>query len=175
VEISGIGTFDRDEYGLLVSEPRPIGAFGSKAMRFELDGYEGDAHPEDFVRAVQNILAATDRLLLDATDFVHQYCLDELADWGDDAPSIEMQRPADVWEYVDLGSVLILSRDHGRGRDVFASLECECAWEPEHGLQLVFRNGSEISKVGPFDGHVSNASAYDDDTLEGVVYKRLAD
>jgi hypothetical protein len=77
--------------------------------------------------------------------------------------------------YVDLGTELCVSRDHGAGRDVFVSLECNCAWEVEHGLQLVFRNGREISNVGPFDGHVSNESAYANERLKGVVYKRLGE
>jgi len=53
------------------------------------------------------------------------------------------------------------------------SLECNCTWEIEHSLQLVFRNGNEISKVGPFDGHVSDESAYADERVRGVVYKRI--
>ncbi|WP_424556342.1 DUF6985 domain-containing protein [Streptacidiphilus pinicola] len=39
-------------------------------------------------------------------------------------------------------------------------LECECAWEPEHGLQIVFRRGCSVSKVGPFDSHLTNVSAF---------------
>lgn len=56
-----------------------------------------------------------------------------------------VERPEDVWKHV--------------------SLACHCAWEVEHGLQLVFTHGSAISKVGPFD----------DETLRGVVYVRIAD
>jgi hypothetical protein len=29
--------------------------------------------------------------------------------------------------------------------------------------------------VGPFDGHVSNASAFDDPALDGVIYKSFVD
>jgi len=124
---------------------------------------------------MRSVLGATRRLLLDATPYVHQYCLEMLALWGDEAPQLAIERPEDVWQHVDLGGVLAVSRDYGSGRDVFVSLECNCAWEVEHGLQLVFKNGREISKVGPFDGHVSNASAYDDETLDGVIYKAVAD
>jgi len=173
MKVPDIGAFERDKYGVLVSEPRPVAALAGKQCRFALDGYDGDPHPEDFLQAVRNVLAASERLLLDATSHVHQYCRDMLTSWGDGAPNLPMQRPDDVWQHVNLGSVLVVSRDHGPGRDVFVSLECNCAWEIEHGLQLVFRNGCEVSKVGPYDGHVSNASAYDDDRLNGVVYKRL--
>lgn len=53
---------------------------------------------------------------------------------------------------------------------VTASAECECSWEPEHGLQLVFRGGRTISKVGPFDGHLTNTSAFGREDLAGIVY-----
>lgn len=72
-----------------------------------------------------------------------------------------------VWEYVSLGREFHADRD-GDGR-VYISVECECAWEPEHGLQLVFDSGT-ITKVGPFDGHLTNASAFGRADLEGVVY-----
>ena len=172
--VPGIGIFERDRFGALVSEALPVVALGGKRCSFELEGYEGDPHPDDFLQAVRNVLGASQRLLLDATPYVHQYCVEMLDLWGDEAPELVIQRPEDVWQHVDLGSAFVVSRDFGPGRDVFVSLECNCAWEAEHGLQLVFKNGREISKVGPFDGHVSNASAYADTTLEDVIYKAVA-
>lgn len=45
------------------------------------------------------------------------------------------------------------------------------SWEPEHGLQLVFENGLTVCKVGPYDGHNTNAHAYADASLLNVVFK----
>ena len=53
---------------------------------------------------------------------------------------------------------------------MYISLECECEWEIEHGLQIVFKDGLRINKVGSFDDHVTNADAYGDPRLEDVVY-----
>ncbi|MGC7101877.1 hypothetical protein ACPZ19_45000 [Amycolatopsis lurida] len=36
-------------------------------------------------------------------------------------------------------------------------------------LQLVFRDGRDVTKVGPYDGHLTNSAAYADDELDGVV------
>jgi len=52
----------------------------------------------------------------------------------------------------------------GPGEPVYVSVECECSWEPEHGLQLVFRGGARVTKVGPYDGHLTN--------VPDVVYVR---
>lgn len=46
-----------------------------------------------------------------------------------------------------------------------------CDWETEHGLQIVFKQGLKINKLGPFDGHLTNSDAYADKKLENVVYR----
>jgi hypothetical protein len=65
----------------------------------------------------------------------------------------------------------MVSRRAYGDKGVYVSIECNCDWEPEHGLQIVLKNGSEVTKVGPYDGHLTNSDAYADSTLEGVVYK----
>jgi hypothetical protein len=72
---------------------------------------------------------------------------------------------------VRLGSQPVISRRSYRDKGIYVSLECGCDWEEEHGMQLVFKNGLQVVKVGPFDGHLTNADAYADDSLENVVYK----
>jgi hypothetical protein len=55
----------------------------------------------------------------------------------------------------------------------YVSLESGCDWEPEHGIQLVFRNGRQVTKLGPFDGHLTNAAASGDAGLLDVIYRRI--
>lgn len=52
-------------------------------------------------------------------------------------------------------------------------IECKCAWEREHGLNIGFKEGRVVSKVGPYDGHLTNASAFRRDDLHDVVYVSL--
>ena len=52
----------------------------------------------------------------------------------------------------------------------YVVVEANCDWEEEHGLMLVWKDGKRLTKVGGYDGHLSNVWAYDDDTLENVVY-----
>lgn len=56
-------------------------------------------------------------------------------------------------------------------RGIYISLECGCNWEPEHGLQIVFKHGRTINKIGPYDSHLTNSDAYADPKLEDVVYR----
>jgi hypothetical protein len=89
------------------------------------------------------------------------------SDVGDEEGFPSICDPADVWQHIVFGEVTV-GRD---GAAVFVSVESECSWDPEHGLQIVFRAGRAVTKVGPFDGHYTNASAEGRD-LDGIVYHR---
>jgi hypothetical protein len=60
------------------------------------------------------------------------------------------------------------------GPEVLAAAEPyvvqNCDWEVEHGMQLVLRDGRTVSKVSPYDGHLTNADAFADPKLVGVIY-----
>ena len=89
--------------------------------------------------------------------------------YGDNFKPIKS--PGGVWAHVRLGSEPTVSRRSYGDKGIYISLECGCDWEKEHGMQIVFKNGLKVNKVGPFDGHLTNADAYDDDSLENVVYR----
>jgi hypothetical protein len=55
----------------------------------------------------------------------------------------------------------------------YLSIECNCDWEVEPGMQLVLRDGWTVSKVSPYDGHLTNADAFANPKLRGVVYVRM--
>ncbi|SCY91679.1 hypothetical protein SAMN03159288_05217 [Rhizobium sp. NFACC06-2] len=78
--------------------------------------------------------------------------------------------PVEIWRHVTPGPVVV---ENGRGEDEnrYVVMEAECAWNSERGLMLVWRNGTILSKVGGYNGHVTNANAYRDETLKDVVYK----
>jgi hypothetical protein len=56
-------------------------------------------------------------------------------------------------------------------KGIYVSVECGCDWEVEHGLQLVFKNGLKVNKLGGYDGHLTNSDAFADESLEDVVYR----
>lgn len=55
-------------------------------------------------------------------------------------------------------------------KGIYVSLECSCDWEPEHGLQIVFKDGKRVNKISSYDGHLTNSDAYADDDLEDVIF-----
>jgi hypothetical protein len=72
---------------------------------------------------------------------------------------------------VKLGGRPVASRRSYGDKAVYISLECDCDWEVEHGLQIVFKEGRAVTKVGPYNGHLTNSDAYDDERFEKTIYR----
>jgi hypothetical protein len=170
IAIDGIGTFELDDYGEAVGKNCiNVPALGVDC-RFLLEGYKDDLAPSDFRDAILRFIAMTPQVLMDARVHVYAYYTDiKNSGWGDppDIPGV-----AAVWDFVSFGTEAIVSRRGSGDNRIYISLECGCAWEQEHGLQIVFREGDAITKVGQFDGHVSNADAFADPSLENTIYAR---
>lgn len=138
---------------------------------FVLEDYAADAAQADFGAAIAAFLRI-DQAVLDAAaaDVFAYYRRMHALHAQHGLPSPRIDGPAQVWQHVQFGSEAYASRY--RDGHIRISLECNCDWEQEHGLQLVFTHEGRICKVGPFDGHLSHADAYADPSLETVVYPR---
>ncbi len=110
-----------------------------------------------------------------ATAAVVEYCEDCNLDWEpDDEEYVHLERPDDVWAHVSIGYELLVRRRVRGDGAIHVQLGCGCTWDPEHGLQLVFREGRSICTVGPNNGHLTHADAYGDARLEGVLFRGRA-
>jgi hypothetical protein len=168
---TGPFTYDaeRDEHR---SSPLAIPLLNRMDAEIVIVGYLDDPSPAEFGDAIHNLLRCDPSTLLNASDDLFCYYTDikSMVD-DDDVPNIS--RPDDAWACVRLGrDVYVERRSHGDKR-VYATIECGCDWEEEHGLQLVLRDGLSVCKLGPYDGHLTNADAYGDPSLESVVYRSI--
>ncbi len=152
----------------------PIRALGGRVCDIELDeDCVQDPHQEDINGAIENFIALEPSALTDVEQDVFRYYLDCKDDFEPGDPQrVVIESPKDVWEHIQFGSTARVTR--GRDGSVYLSLGCNCDWEQEHGLQIVFKEGRRVNKVGAFDGHVTNSSAYDDPSLENVIYRPRA-
>ena len=175
MRIPGLGELtEDDDLEWFVSGPVPVPVLGDAACRFIVEGREDDEAPEDFDAAIAAFLALDPSVLAEAAPHVYAYyrdIMDDVLAEGDDEWYVAIDGPHAVFDHVRLGDEPHVTRDAHGDRRVYVSVECGCDWEPEHGLQLVFQDGRTVSKVGPYNGHVTNANAYDDDNLIGVVYR----
>lgn len=166
--IDGIGTFEPDGQGWCEGRQHIyVPALGLE-RRFVLEAYEDDENPDEFYDEIRNFIAMDRRVLDDAQEHVFAfYSQIKESGWGEPP---EIGSAGDVWTFVRFGTEPFVSRRTNGDKKVYVSLECGCAWEQEHGLQMVFREGNFINKIGPFDGHLSNADAFDSPSRENTVF-----
>ena len=172
IEIEGLGKMTRDDRfdTVLRSEPIEIPVLLGARLPVQAEGYEDDRKPEEFREAIANFLACDEGVLRAASKHIFDYYRDLAAECRDEPGFVEIAKSDDVWDHVQFAGEPCVTRRAYGDKAVYVSVECNCDWEPEHGLQIVFRQGKVINKVGPFNGHLSNADAYDDKELEDTVY-----
>lgn len=174
-ELPGIGKVVwQDQIEYFVGQPLALRAFRGHACRLEVGEYVGDPNRDQLERTLTSFVVSPRDLLSDAEPYVYAYyqdCHDLWVEQGDEPLAIAR---ADIWQHVWLGDVVTVGRRPDDDGGVYFSIAGGCAWEREHGLQLVFKDGEHVCKVGPFDSHFTNADAYDDPAYEDVVYRARA-
>lgn len=160
----------------LSTSPLTVPLLGGMACRFLFEGVGATPVPENMRLAVRRMLEAPASVLREAEPYVVRYCEEICSLYEpEESPAIVVREPSEIWSHVRFGSEFVVSeRSEGDAEDgVYLSLECNCDWEVEHGLQLVFREGRAVTKVSSFDGHLTNSDAYNDRSLAHVVYRSI--
>ncbi len=172
-EIPGLGLVTRaDRFGWYMSQLLEVPVLGQEC-RFILEGYAEDIGKAEFHVAIANFLHLSKSELRTGDDALFRYYKDYEEWWiaGGHSP---LKSPAEAWAQVTFGREPAVTRRSYGNQEVYISVECECAWEEEHGLQLVFKNGLRINKLGSYDGHLTNSDAYANEQLEDVIYHPLS-
>lgn len=79
-----------------------------------------------------------------------------------DIKPLNVKEKSDIWKYVHPQEIYISQRNGGdEDEDIYIQVACNCDWEEEHGLQLVFKQGRKITRVSEQDGHLTNSDAFD--------------
>jgi hypothetical protein len=128
----------------------PVPVLGGAPRRIIVDGYDDDDAQDDFHAAIRAFLTLERSALTAAAPSIFAYyrdVMDDIVTAGDHDHYVEIEGPHVVLDRVQFGDEPTVSRDPYGDRHVYTSLEYECDWEPEHGLQIVFRDGREVTKV----------------------------
>lgn len=172
LEIPILGELEIDDFDdFLRSKPIAVNVLGGEKFEFILEEYEEDRAKDEFHEAIENFLSLDYSVLRQAQNYIYQYYSNIFIKLTpDDDWYVEIASPNDVWKHIKFGyNPMVSRRPHG-DELVYISLACSCDWEQEHGLQIVFKQGLYINKVGPYNGHLTNSDAYGNDKLENVIY-----
>ena len=172
MDIPGLGVVEKgNRFDWYRSKPIHVPVLGNKRCRILVEGYDEDPKKQEFHTAFANFLSIPPSVLDDAAPYVFQYYEACKAKWApDDKQFVKIKSAASVFRHVRLGREPMVTRRAYGDKGIYVSLECGCDWEEEHGLQIVFKNGLRVNKVGPYDGHLTNSDAYDSKKLEDVIY-----
>lgn len=156
-----------------VSEEKPINLLNGQGCKIILEAYEEDPNQDDFHKTIANFLEAGQELLQGAEKYIFEYYQDTVKSLEGIVELPKINNEQDIWEHIDFGNEIIISRRSYGDKQIYVSMEWGCAWEQEHGLQIVLKNGNSLAKVSSFDGHSTNSDSYADPSLEDVIYVPL--
>jgi hypothetical protein len=143
----------------LVSDPVSVPYFDGRRLAFTFDGL--DAADEDEAKstiAAFLALGTQDRAAAAPYVYTNYRYVASLVDKADLA--CEIASAQSVWEHVQPSEIFV-SRRHRHDRAIYVQITAECAWEPEHGLQIVYRRGCQLARVSEQDGHLTHTDACD--------------
>lgn len=148
------------------AEPREIPFFYNKKIKITFMGLVS-ADDIEFIEeadlALGKFLSKTESDRNGLSNLTYKHCIDFLdaVDYGDEDGRLrKIEDKNEIWNYVYPKDIFVARRDR-RDEDIYINMTCECEWEKEHGLQLVFRQGKKLTRISEQDGHLTESDAYD--------------
>ena len=141
----------------LVSQPVTVPCFDNLPLTFTLNSLTAE-DVVDTSEAVAAFLGLGARDRMAASPFMFQNYR-RMADAVSEADlDCWVMAPEEVWAHVHPTEVFVSRRR--RDGIIYVQVTAECDWEREHGLQIIYRQGNELSRVSAQDGHLTHADAY---------------
>lgn len=130
------------------SEPFEIPYFDNKKLKIGFIEAKYQPYLDGADQALQRFTTLTSSERLKDSEIVTHYYKQTLQ-FGHTNP-LAMLTSHDIWNYIIPKEIIIHWDDNG---DFYVCVSCECEWEEEHGLQLVFREGATLTRASGHDGH----------------------
>lgn len=126
-------------------------------------------------QALTNFLKLTTNDRESISGLAFKNCMDFLADIGFDEADESLRQiknESEIWGFIQPTEIYI-SRRYTGDNDIYVQIVCECDWEQEHGLQLVFRQGKQLTRISEQDGHLTEADAFDKPDSEDELLSKF--
>jgi len=133
------------------SEPFSIPYFDNKKLVVGFVEAEHQPYLESADRSLENFLKLNSFDRANDSELVLKY-YSETLEYGY-AQELSIETPKDVWNFVVPVEIIIHWDEIG---DIYLCVSCECDWEEEHSLQLVFKNGQTLTRASGHDGHFND-------------------
>ena len=140
------------------SKPQSIPLFENVVLPIQYINFNPN-EDADFVKqadqAITNVLSKTLKDRAQYTAQVYKNCTDFIDMIGNDYDEVDWYNlpPEAIWKYVTPTEILV-SRELYNDKGVYTQIICDCEWEIEHGLQLVFNQKGDLVRVSEADGDI---------------------
>ena len=133
------------------SKPFPIPYFDNKELKIGFVEAEHQPYLDTADQVFENFLKLNSLDKMEGSDMVFDYYSEVLKKVYTDR--LPIKKPKYIWNFVIPNEIIIHWDEVG---DFYLCVLCECAWEQEHGLQLVFKNGKILTRASGDDGHFTD-------------------
>ena len=159
IHLPAIGDLEQSEFDDWWTITVPVPMLGQSlpltVKDFNPDDPAQRAWIAQFDAAASAFLSADREALVEAGPRVLANCHDFIAAVGEEGWNRDMAACRDaraIWQFVHPKALYL--EFHNATGSVYVTVACECDWEVEHGLQLVYRDGMTLTRVSAQDGHV---------------------
>ena len=152
--------------------------FNNKKLAITFMDYEPELDLEFIGEADEsfvNFLKLNEEYRNSISGLVYENCMDFLDNIGSDEldqPLRDIQNQNEIWNFVRPTEIFI-ERRPCNDKDIYLIISCKCDWEQEHGLQLVFRHGKQITRVSSHDGFITESDATNSDDSEDLLLSQF--
>jgi hypothetical protein len=133
------------------SQPFPIPYFDNKKLKVGFVAAEHQPYLDGADKSLENFVRLSSIDRTENSDIVHHYYSEALK-YGYTKP-LDIKTTNDIWNFVTPTEIIIHLDETG---DFYLCVSCECEWEEEHGLQLVFAKGQTLTRASGHDGHFTD-------------------
>lgn len=160
------------------SEFIEIPFFDNKKMKITFMDFipEGDTK---FITEADKALKAflqkseVDRLLI--SNLAYENCMDFLnaVEFDEaDQPLWNIKEKKQIWKFIYPQDIYV-TRSHDKFGTIYLNIACDCEWEQEHGLQLLFKEGEKLTRISEQDGHITEFDSYDKTNVLNSDFNQL--
>jgi hypothetical protein len=146
-----VGILKEGEHGLgWVSKPFEIPYFDNLKLQILFIEAEEKAYLDAGDAALQHFMQLTSKNRMEHSALLYPYYEAVLS--YEYIQPFDLKSREDIWNFVHPSEIKVDCYENVW----YVCISCECDWEEEHGLQLVFTNGEKLTRVGGHDGYYTD-------------------
>ncbi|MFD0892986.1 hypothetical protein KBB96_16320 [Luteolibacter ambystomatis] len=145
-----------DGSGWMACAPISVPLYEGLDLDANIEGID-EADAGEANAALQAFLALGTDGRREAQPYVYQHYL-RIAKLFGDQLECHIDSPDDVWQHIHPCSLTLTKREEDDL--IYVQICGGCDWDAEHGLQMIYRRGRQLSRVSGYDGHLTHSDAH---------------